>query len=262
MDEDGDALMGGNALASGARGGLSPEASRLFRVYKTVAAMLTKRGYLVSREMKEMTPASFTAKFGEYPTREGLTILTEKGDDETNQLFVFFPEDEKVGVKPIKVLTDRMKEENVTNAILILRLDITPFAKQAVQEMSDSFRIEHFKEAELLVDITEHKLVPKHQVLSQNEKQELLKRYRLKETQLPRIQPNDPVARYYGMKRGQVVKIIRPSETAGRFKVGSAEKKVRESDENKNVNALEHSKVGSLSTLARTSRQSDAVATG
>ena len=83
----------------------------------------------------------------------------EKADDENNQLFVFFPEDEKVGVKPIKILTDRMKDENVSNAILVLRGDITPFAKQAVLEMSDSFRIEHFKEAELLVDITEHTLV-------------------------------------------------------------------------------------------------------
>jgi DNA-directed RNA polymerase I, II, and III subunit RPABC1 len=139
-----------------------------------------------------------------------------------------------------------MKDESVSNAILVLRGDITPFAKQAVQEMSDSFRIEHFKEAELLVDITDHILVrialcfricyffinasariyifvyskyqvPEHLVLSQNEKQELLKRYRLRDTQLPRIQPNDPVARYYGMKRGQVVKIIRPSETAGRY---------------------------------------------
>ena len=158
--------------------------------------------------------------FGKALTLAIIQVLTysqEKADDDTNQLFVFFPEDEKVGVKPIKILTDRMKDEQVTNAILVLRGNITPFAKQAVAEMSDTFRIEHFKEAELLVDITEHTLVPEHQVLSQNEKQELLRRYRLRETQLPRIQPNDPVARYYGMKRGQVVKIIRPSETAGRY---------------------------------------------
>ena len=60
----------------------------------------------------------------------------EKSDDESNQLFVFFPEDDKVGVKPIKVYTDRMKEEGVSNAILVLRVDITPFAKQAVQEVN------------------------------------------------------------------------------------------------------------------------------
>jgi DNA-directed RNA polymerase I, II, and III subunit RPABC1 len=199
------------------RGGLNPDAARLFRVYRTITNMLGKRGYMVTTEMREMTPASFRERFGEFPSRESLTMLVEKADDESNQLFVFFPEDEKVGVKPIKVYTDRMRGENVGNAIMILRVDITPFAKQAVQEMSDSFRIEHFKEAELLVDITNHALVPTHQVLTTNEKTELLKRYRLKETQLPRIQPNDPVARYYGMKRGMVVKIIRPSETAGRY---------------------------------------------
>lgn len=179
--------------------------------------MLRDRGYLVSQKELERTKDEFRNEFGDEPRRDDLTVFVPKVDDPTEQIFVFFAEEPKVGVKTIKTYAQRMRDESVARAIMVIQASLTPHAKQSLVDVMPQFHIETFQEAELLVNITEHTLVPKHQLLTDDEKKTLLLRYKVKDTQLPRIQLSDPVARYYGVKRGQVLRIVRPSETAGRY---------------------------------------------
>ncbi|KAF3672514.1 DNA-directed RNA polymerases II and IV subunit 5A [Capsicum annuum] len=166
------------------------ELSKLFRVRRTLMEMLSDRGYLVGDFEINMSKQQFLQKFGENMKREDLVIQKGKRNNSSDQIYVFFPEEPKVGVKT---------------------------ARTCISEISTKFHLEVFQEAELLVNIKNHVLIPEHQPLTPEEKKTLLERYTVKETQLPRIQITDPIARYYGLKRGQVVKIIRPSETAGRY---------------------------------------------
>jgi len=132
-------------------------------------------------------------------------------------LYVEFSTDPSVSVALMKQFVHTLDDQKFGAGILIYTTSLTSQASKIMTTIAGQFRIEAFPESELLVNITHHELVPRHIVMTTEEKKELLARYRLKETQLPRIQLADPVARYYGLRRGQVVKIIRKSETAGRY---------------------------------------------
>merc|ERR1719482_531827 len=184
--------------------------------------MLQDRGYQVAEkfldEKKEDFEKMWKTILDEGGGRERFIILVHKRNFPDQQLIVFFPEENKrVGVKPIRVLAERMDEKRIKEAILVVKQPLTPLARTAINEAMQKMRIEVFSENELIVNITHHELVPKHVPLTEEEKQQLLDRYRMKPTQLPRIQMQDPIARYFGMSRDQVVKIMRPSETAGRY---------------------------------------------
>lgn len=131
-------------------------------------------------------------------------------------IWIEFNGDQKVGIKQLRLFAHHITQHNFLTGIFISNAAVSPSALKIIPTVAPHI-IETFQEQDLLVNITKHDLVPKHILLSKQEKSALLHRYRLKETQLPRIQASDPVARYLGLRRGQVVKIIRKSETAGRY---------------------------------------------
>ncbi len=66
------------------------------------------------------------------------------------------------------------------------------------------------------IDIKKHTLVPKHQKLSDKEKEDLLRKYNVTTSELPKIIKSDPMAIGLGAKTGDVIKIIRNSPTSGK----------------------------------------------
>ncbi|KAH6909049.1 DNA-directed RNA polymerase I [Coprinopsis sp. MPI-PUGE-AT-0042] len=196
------------------------ETARLWKVSKTIHELVKDRGFSVSDEEINMSLDRFRQLYGNSMgviDRNQLCFYTHHRATTTEQIFVFFSEERSVGVKTMRKLLSIMEEKGIQRGIIIYPVNMTPSARKVISAMAAQYRLEEFAEADLLVNITHHTLVPRHEVLTPDEKKTLLERYRLKDTQLPRIQPMDPVARYYGLRRGQVVKIIRPSETSGRY---------------------------------------------
>lgn len=199
--------------------------SRLWRTFRTVKEMVKDRGYFISQEEIDLSLEDFRTKYCDFigkPQRKMMSFQANPTEESMEKfptmgtLWVEFCDEPSVGVKTMKSFVIHIQEKNYQTGIFVYQTNVTPSALKLVPSIPPA-TIETFHEASLVVNITHHELVPKHIKLSEDEKKELLKRYRLKESQLPRIQRADPVALYLGLKRGEVVKIIRKSETSGRY---------------------------------------------
>jgi len=83
-----------------------------------------------------------------------------------------------------------------------------------LQKLGGSLQYFHIKN--ILFDPTKHVLVPKHTKLSPEEVSTVMEKYLIKgKNQFPYIFHSDPIARWMGLKQGDVVKIDRYNENSG-----------------------------------------------
>jgi len=65
------------------------------------------------------------------------------------------------------------------------------------------------------VSIAKHVLTPHHSKLSDKDKKDLLERYNISFTQIPKILSVDAALTGLDVKQGDIIKIVRKSPTAG-----------------------------------------------
>ena len=115
----------------------------------------------------------------------------------------------QLNIQLIKKYVDILNRNKIRYAILIYS-SFTNQAKKVVENL-DNIRIELFSRDEMQFNITKHELVPQHIKLSPEEVAKLRKELKCpnRELKIPTMLTTDAVARFYGYKEGDCIKIIR-----------------------------------------------------
>ena len=197
---------------------------KMYRILQTMGEMCTDRGYDVPAQCVPATLQDFRDKHVQPDgqiVRDNMTLLCRRASDGEN-MFVFFNGDPLITSAKITEYHARAANEHVHRMIIVHAGKVNAFAKKTLDTLTRgregvAVHVETFEEDDVVVNITKHELVPKHEPMTEAEAKEMLAAHSLELSMLPRILSTDPVARYFGLRRGQVMKITRNSETAGTY---------------------------------------------
>ena len=156
------------------------------RAYNTCLEMMEQRNY-------------------EIINKEEDQIVALKPDG--NQIIVFLSDSLKFNVKNIQMYITIMDEMQIFHAIIVYKETITAFTKKAIEE-SLEMTFELFAVEDLQYNITKHILQPKFECLPTEESTKFKKQYG---NRFPTLRRDDPISRFYGYNKGDVIKITRPN---------------------------------------------------
>jgi len=189
----------------------------IFRTWKTSCEMLLDRGYTIPGEFSDADVHSFFELYQNTDAPVGFLSYDILGTKDTKKTLVKFTLDkESVNRQEITNIRGKVNETYGEDTVIVHVLKYKPntFAYKEIKETGEKTD-EIFLYTELIFNRTKHRLVPKHVLLTEAEKREILQTYDCKDTQIPRMVTTDYVCRYFGAKPGDMFKIFRPSPSSG-----------------------------------------------
>jgi DNA-directed RNA polymerase subunit H (RpoH/RPB5) len=202
----------------------------LYRSRQTLLQILKDKGYNTTPyekfgpfEIEVMASASKEKSLGMKLTRE----LPEDSTSPTTCIVEYATQ--RIKNRLPGFLTSIMRDDDGNIVFDVKKTEVIVITLEAIGDTfnaaalnwwsSYSVRIAFFDAHTLVSNPMEHVLVPKHEVVPEDKHDELLKTYRMKsKTNLPIIRfHEDIIARILGLIPGSIVKITRPSPSAGEY---------------------------------------------
>jgi DNA-directed RNA polymerase subunit H len=166
-------------------------------VEKKTKVLIKLRGYKILKKEEIKNAISYNVK---------------RKDDEKAIIWAVTT-DGTVGVAYVTQLKKAMDDAKIKKGILATIGKYTHTAKTRAKQNG----IELIPSIFPSFKIFDHDFVSKHELLTPEEKKEMLEKYKMQPYQLPRINAQDPAIIAVGGKPGDIVKVIRKSQTAGKY---------------------------------------------
>ena len=199
--------------------------NKIIKSRPIILEMIRKRGYSTDKysnySIKEIEvmintmPSKFTVEMSPLDM-----VFSKDG----NNLIVKYITSVKVRAGNISSLIQEMVDEKLNTGDTLVLIVNDTITSDSLSESINNYQkkqnkfIQIFNVESLMFNITEHVLVPNHEIVDETEMNTIMQKYNIQvPAQLPLILQSDPVAKFIGAKKGDLVKITKPSETSGEY---------------------------------------------
>lgn len=182
------------------------DTSALSRAWTTCLEIVQDRGYVPDPAYLKLNPVEL-----EYLSNVNKLDIVSQNSELKKIICIKFILTEKVKSAYVKELVAEIKknipDDHNHEMIFVLKNKPNSTLKKLEKDRDlGDLQVRHLKE--LQINITKHSLVPEHIKLDEEEIKELMEKHSIhSKAQLPLILKDDPIARYYNYKPGDVIKI-------------------------------------------------------
>jgi DNA-directed RNA polymerase subunit H (RpoH/RPB5) len=172
-------------------------------ILKNVLIMLSNRVYFENNDTKKQL-LNYDKAYNNIERKDNNIFIVKANN---NEQYVI-----KIGFDKITSLNTSFIGSLIKDYPTHIKIIVTKeFNKKITQQISVSQNIQIFEEKDMLFDLISHELQPTFEILSPIESEKVKASYNVDEKLLCQISRSDPVTKYFALKKGAMIKVIRSS---------------------------------------------------